>query len=49
MVQCNNQAEVDFRTVDVHVRRLCKALHIPDAKDPVRTVRGTGYSLDYEG
>ena len=28
---------------------LRKALHIVDARDPVRTVRGTGYSLDYDG
>ncbi|NNE23974.1 MAG: phosphate regulon transcriptional regulator PhoB [Rhizobiales bacterium] len=44
-----NEAEVDLRTVDVHVGRLRKALHIVDARDPVRTVRGTGYSLDYDG
>ena len=43
-----NEAEVDFRTVDVHIGRLRKALHIADARDPVRTVRGTGYSLDYD-
>lgn len=44
-----NEAEVDFRTVDVHVGRLRKALHMPGTKDPIRTVRGTGYSLDYYG
>ncbi len=44
-----NDADVDFRTVDVHVGRLRKALQIDDAVDPVRTVRGTGYSLDYDG
>jgi two-component system phosphate regulon response regulator PhoB len=35
------------RTVDVHMAALRKALHIPNHPDPVRTVRGRGYSLDY--
>jgi two-component system phosphate regulon response regulator PhoB len=43
-----NESDVDYRTIDVHVGRLRKALRIDDAPDPVRTVRGTGYSLDYE-
>src|SRR5215218_1129544 len=37
---------IDERTVDVHVGRLRKALHRPDAPDPIRTVRGAGYALD---
>jgi two-component system phosphate regulon response regulator PhoB len=37
---------IDERTVDVHVGRLRKALHRSDAPDPIRTVRGTGYSFD---
>ena len=37
---------IDERTVDVHVGRLRKALHRPDAPDPIRTVRGAGYSFD---
>jgi two-component system phosphate regulon response regulator PhoB len=37
---------IDERTVDVHVGRLRKALHQPDAPDPIRTVRGTGYAFD---
>jgi two-component system phosphate regulon response regulator PhoB len=37
---------IDERTVDVHVGRLRKALHRPDAPDPIRTVRGSGYSFD---
>ena len=37
---------IDERTVDVHVGRLRKALHRSDAQDPIRTVRGTGYSFD---
>ncbi len=36
---------IDERTVDVHVGRLRKALG-ESARDPIRTVRGTGYSLD---
>ncbi len=35
------------RTVDVHMAALRKALHVPHQPDPVRTVRGRGYSLDY--
>ena len=36
---------IDERTVDVHVGRLRKALGEIDP-DPIRTVRGAGYSLD---
>ena len=43
-----HDAEVDFRTVDVHVGRLRKALHQNDEPNPIRTVRGAGYSLDYD-
>jgi len=32
--------------VDVHVGRLRKALNRGRAVDPIRTVRGSGYSLD---
>jgi len=39
-------AEIDERTVDVHVGRLRKALSIDDEPDPIRTVRGAGYSFD---
>ena len=35
------------RTVDVHMAALRKALHVPDQPDPVRTIRGRGYSLDF--
>ncbi len=41
-------SEVDYRTIDVHIGRLRKALKQPDTPDPIRTVRGTGYSLDSE-
>jgi two-component system phosphate regulon response regulator PhoB len=36
---------VDTRTVDVHVGRLRKVLCSTGGDDPVRTVRGAGYSL----
>ena len=39
-------AEIDERTVDVHVGRLRKALVQGDEPDPLRTVRGAGYSFD---
>lgn len=41
-----NEVYIDERTVDVHVGRLRKALNLGHAGDPIRTVRGTGYSLD---
>ena len=37
---------IDERTVDVHVGRLRKAINIPRKPDPIRTVRGAGYSFD---
>ncbi len=37
---------VEVRTVDVHIRRLRKALNGPDEVDVVRTVRSAGYALD---
>ena len=37
---------IDERTVDVHVGRLRKALNRGHGIDPIRTVRGAGYSLD---
>jgi two-component system phosphate regulon response regulator PhoB len=37
---------VDERTVDVHVGRLRKALNRGRERDPIRTVRGSGYSFD---
>ena len=36
---------VDTRTVDVHIGRLRKALSQYGGNDPLRTVRGAGYSL----
>ena len=37
---------VDERTVDVHVGRLRKAINRTRDRDPIRTVRGSGYAFD---
>lgn len=37
---------IDERTIDVHVGRLRKALVRGAESDPIRTIRGTGYTLD---
>jgi two-component system phosphate regulon response regulator PhoB len=37
---------VDERTVDVHIRRLRKALNEPGEADLIRTVRAAGYALE---
>lgn len=37
---------VEVRTVDVHIRRLRKALNESDEPDLIRTVRSAGYALD---
>ena len=39
---------VDDRTVDVHIGRLRKAINRPKDQDPIRTVRGSGYSIEQE-
>ena len=39
-------AEIDERTVDVHIGRLRKALSNASENDPIRTVRGAGYAFD---
>lgn len=40
---------VEMRTVDVHIRRLRKALAItPDSPDIIRTIRSAGYALEAE-
>jgi two-component system, OmpR family, phosphate regulon response regulator PhoB len=41
-------AYVDERTVDVHIGRLRKALIRGKDSDPVRTVRGAGYMLEFD-
>src|ERR1700674_5598073 len=38
---------VEAPTVDVHIRRLRKALNVNGAADVVRTVRSAGYALDH--
>lgn len=40
------ESDIELRTVDVHIRRLRKALEVEGARDPVRTVRSAGYSLE---
>lgn len=39
---------IDARTVDVHIRRLRKALNSGGEQDVIRTVRSAGYALDAE-
>ena len=39
-------SDIELRTVDVHIRRLRKAIAIEGADDPIRTVRAAGYSLE---
>lgn len=39
---------VEPRTVDVHIRRLRKAVNGDDEADIIRTVRSAGYALDVE-
>lgn len=41
-----NDSDIELRTVDVHIRRLRKGIELPDAPDPVRTVRSAGYALE---
>ena len=41
--------DIDERTVDVHVRRLRRALNEGGGPDLIRTVRSAGYSLDADG
>jgi len=40
------ESDIELRTVDVHIRRLRKAIEQIDAPDPVRTVRSAGYALE---
>ena len=39
-------SDIELRTVDVHIRRLRKALELEGASDPIRTVRSAGYALE---
>ena len=44
-----HDSSIDARTVDVHIRRLRKALNENGAADVIRTVRAAGYALDSDG
>jgi len=39
-------SEIEERTVDVHIRRLRKAITVGETPDPIRTVRSAGYALE---
>ena len=45
----SHDPDIDARTVDVHIRRLRKALNEGGLPDIIRTVRSAGYSLDAQG
>ena len=42
-------SEIELRTVDVHIRRLRKAINANQKADIIRTVRSAGYALDADG
>ncbi|NCP10693.1 MAG: phosphate regulon transcriptional regulatory protein PhoB [Sphingomonadales bacterium] len=42
-------SDIELRTVDVHIRRLRKAINAGGKPDLIRTVRSAGYALDAEG
>jgi two-component system phosphate regulon response regulator PhoB len=42
-------SEIELRTVDVHIRRLRKAINLGASHDIIRTVRSAGYALDADG
>jgi len=44
-----HDSEIEVRTVDVHIRRLRKAINAGDRPDIIRTVRSAGYALDTGG
>ena len=39
-------SDIEPRTVDVHIRRLRKAINVGNCADVIRTVRSAGYALD---
>ena len=43
------ESEIEPRTVDVHIRRLRKALNEDGRRDLIRTVRAAGYAVDQTG
>ena len=44
-----HDSDIEARTVDVHIRRLRKAINAEGRGDIIRTVRSAGYALDAEG
>jgi two-component system phosphate regulon response regulator PhoB len=44
-----HDSDIEPRTVDVHIRRLRKAINDGGHADIIRTVRSAGYALDAEG
>ena len=44
-----HDSDIELRTVDVHIRRLRKAVNAGGRADLIRTVRSAGYALDAEG
>jgi two-component system phosphate regulon response regulator PhoB len=42
-------SEIELRTVDVHIRRLRRAINAGGKADIIRTVRSAGYALDADG
>lgn len=43
-----HDSDIESRTVDVHIRRLRKAINLEGCQDIIRTVRSAGYALDSE-
>jgi two-component system phosphate regulon response regulator PhoB len=43
-----NDSDIEIRTIDVHIRRLRKAINANGKSDIIRTVRSAGYALDSE-
>ncbi len=41
-----HDSDIESRTVDVHIRRLRKAMNLGNRPDIIRTVRSAGYALD---
>ena len=44
-----HDSDIELRTVDVHIRRLRKAINANGRADIIRTVRSAGYALDADG
>ncbi len=44
-----HDSDIELRTVDVHIRRLRKAINLPGTADVIRTVRSAGYALEAGG